>query len=199
VEEPDFGMWLGDFDPDWAAHPGAWHEAFPGGSLSQGRALLRQIHHLGLAGIGADAELDVVQPGTVLAEFCRLSMVATAEMAISTGVMTAAEAARITARLNEPDFLGVRLCVHPRLGATARQPLPSRPGRHRRWVREKTLGPGRRIDSRIAREGVSRFGGQAGTQAPGPYARTTAKPRKPSRKHYPHPPCRFSLSESPPV
>lgn len=23
VEEPDFGMWLGDFDPAWAAHPGA--------------------------------------------------------------------------------------------------------------------------------------------------------------------------------
>jgi SAM-dependent methyltransferase len=34
VEEPDFGMWLGDFDPVWAAHPRAWHEAFPHGSLS---------------------------------------------------------------------------------------------------------------------------------------------------------------------
>src|SRR5215470_6570852 len=32
----------------------------------------------------------------------------------------------------------------------------------------KNLGPGRRIVSRTAREGVSRFGGQAGTQAPDP-------------------------------
>jgi len=24
-----------------------------------------------------------------------------------------------------------------------------------------------------------------------PYARTTPKPRKPGRKHYPHPPCRI--------
>src|SRR5436190_16273447 len=30
------------------------------------------------------------------------------------------------------------------------------------------LGPGRRIVSRTAREGVSRFAGQAGTQAPDP-------------------------------
>jgi hypothetical protein len=64
AEEADFGMWLADFDPVWAAHPAAWHEAFPDGSLSQGRALLRQIHRLGLSGIGADAELDIVQPGT---------------------------------------------------------------------------------------------------------------------------------------
>jgi trans-aconitate methyltransferase len=47
VEEPDFGMWLGDFDPIWAAHPRAWHEAFPKGSMSQGRAILRQIHSSG--------------------------------------------------------------------------------------------------------------------------------------------------------
>lgn len=123
AEEPDFGMWQGDFDPAWAAHPGAWHEAFPGGSLSQGRALLRQIHHLGLVGIGADAELDVVQPGTALAEFHRLSVVATAEAAISTGVRTAAEAARITARLNEPDFLG---CGFAFIGAWGQRPGSSR-------------------------------------------------------------------------
>ena len=28
AEESDFGMWLDDFDPLWAAHPRAWHEAF---------------------------------------------------------------------------------------------------------------------------------------------------------------------------
>jgi hypothetical protein len=38
-----------------------------------------------------------------------------------------------------------------------------RSGRHRRWVPEK-LGPGRQIVSKTTRCGVSRFGGQAGTQ-----------------------------------
>src|SRR6478736_5587956 len=38
----------------------------------------------------------------------------------------------------------------------------------------KNLGPGRRIVRRTAREGVSRFGGQAGTQAPDP---TPASPQ----------------------
>jgi SAM-dependent methyltransferase len=106
AEEADFGMWLADYDPLWAAHPAAWHEAFPHGSLSQGRALLRQIHQLGLAGIGADAELDIVQPGTALAEFYQLSMAALAEPMISAGVMTAGEAARLTARPCDSDFLG---------------------------------------------------------------------------------------------
>jgi hypothetical protein len=42
-----------------------------------------------------------------------------------------------------------------------------RSGRHRRQVPQKP-GPGRRIVSRTAREGISRFGGQAGTQASDP-------------------------------
>ena len=61
VEEADFGMWMADFDPTWAAHPRAWHEAFPNGSLLQGRAILRQIHRLGLQDIGADAKLNIVR------------------------------------------------------------------------------------------------------------------------------------------
>jgi len=106
AEEADFGMWLADYDPLWAAHPAAWHEAFPHGSLGQGRALLRQIHQLSLADIGADAELDIVQPGTALAEFYQLSMAALAEPMTSAGVMTADEAARLAARPSDPDFLG---------------------------------------------------------------------------------------------
>jgi hypothetical protein len=72
AEDCDFGLWLADFDPIWAAHPDAWLEAFPNGSLAQGRAILRQIHQLGLEDLGADAELDIVQPGTALSEFYRL-------------------------------------------------------------------------------------------------------------------------------
>jgi SAM-dependent methyltransferase len=118
VEDGDFGMWLGDFDPIWAAHPGAWHHAFPNGSLSQGRAILRQIHQLGLRDIGADAELDIVQPGTALSEFYRLSMVATSKPLISAGMLTAAEDTRLRARLDEPDFLA---CGFAFIGAWGRR------------------------------------------------------------------------------
>jgi SAM-dependent methyltransferase len=106
VEDGDFGMWVGDYDPVWSAHPGAWHEAFPSGSLSQGRAMLRQVHRLGLEDIGAEAELDIVQPGTPKAEFYRLSMMALAEPLVASGVLTAEDAARAIARVDEPDFLG---------------------------------------------------------------------------------------------
>ena len=44
VEDADFGMWMGDADPIWAAHPRAVSEAFPNMSQSQGRAILKQIH-----------------------------------------------------------------------------------------------------------------------------------------------------------
>jgi SAM-dependent methyltransferase len=123
VEEADFGMWMADFDPTWAAHPGAWHEAFPNGSLSQGRAILRQIHRLGLQDIGADAELDIVQPGTMLSEFYRLSVAAISEPLISAGVLTAAEAARLAARLDEPDFMA---CGFAFIGAWGRRDAGSR-------------------------------------------------------------------------
>ena len=117
VEEPDFGMWLGDFDPVWAAHPRAWHEAFPNGSLSQGRAVLRQIQLLGLEGIGADAELDIVQPGTARAEFYQLSIAAMAEPLIEVGLMTAADMVRLGDRLAEPDFMACGLRASRRCGA----------------------------------------------------------------------------------
>jgi SAM-dependent methyltransferase len=118
VEEPDFGMWLADLDHVWAAHPTGWHEAFPNGSLSQGRALLRQIHRLGLADIGADAELDIVLPGTALAEFYRLSIAVMSQSLISSGMLTAAETARLNARLDEPDFMG---CGFAHIGAWGRR------------------------------------------------------------------------------
>jgi ubiquinone/menaquinone biosynthesis C-methylase UbiE len=118
VEEADFGLWLADYDPIWAAHPRAWHEAFPNGSLSRGQAMLRQIHPLGLTGIGADAELDIVHPGTPQAEFYRLSAAAMAEPVIAAGVMTAKEVSELQARIDEPDFLG---CGFAYIGAWGRQ------------------------------------------------------------------------------
>jgi hypothetical protein len=50
-------------------------------------------------------------------------------------------------------------------------PRPGRSDRQRRWVPQKP-GPGRQIDSQDSPSGVSRFGGQAGTQAP------TLRPRQ---------------------
>jgi len=119
VEEPDFGMWVADFDPVWSAHPSAWHEAFPDGSLAQGRALLRQIRHLGLEDIGADAKLDIVQPGTPLAGFYRLSMSALAEPSIAAGLLTREQADDLTARPEAHDFLG---CGFAHIGAWGKKP-----------------------------------------------------------------------------
>jgi len=119
VEEPDFGMWLGDYDPVWAAHPPAWHEAFPHGSLSHGRAMLRQVHRLGLAEIGADAELDIIEPGTPLAEFYALSMAALAQPMVTAGVLTSDEAEAMAARPTMPDFLG---CGFAHIGVWGRRP-----------------------------------------------------------------------------
>ena len=78
LEEPDFGMWSGDADPVWATSPPSTQAAFPSMALSQGRSLLRQIHRLGLEEVGADAEIDIIQAGTDLAEFYQLSQAALA-------------------------------------------------------------------------------------------------------------------------
>jgi SAM-dependent methyltransferase len=117
VEDADFGMWLGDFEPAWAAHPAAWHEAFPNGSMSQGRAVLRQIHRLGLSDVDADAELDVVKQGTPLCEFYRLSVAGMAPRLIAAGILTADEATEVIARIDSPDFLA---CGFAHIGAWGR-------------------------------------------------------------------------------
>jgi SAM-dependent methyltransferase len=119
AEEPDFGMWMADLDPLWAAHPPAWHEAFPHGSLAAGRFLLRQGRHLGLVDVGADAELDVVAPGTPLAEFYRLSLAALAEPTADAGALTRSDADELARRPTEPDFLS---CGFAFIGIWGRRP-----------------------------------------------------------------------------
>ena len=119
LEEPDFGMWLSDEDPLWAAHPGSWHQAFPMGSLSCGRWLLGQIPRLGLANVGADAEVDVIEPDTPLAEFYRLSMQAVGPAAVAAGALTPEQAAALVERPTQPDFLSFGF-VH--VGVWGRRP-----------------------------------------------------------------------------
>ena len=76
---------------------------------------------LSLADIGADAELDIVQPGTALAEFYQLSIAAMAQPLTSAGVMTADEVARLAARPGDPDFLG---CGFAHIGVWGRHAGP---------------------------------------------------------------------------
>lgn len=119
LEEPDFGMWLADADPVWAAHPEVWNRTFPNGSLARGRSLLRQIHRLGLAEVGADAELDIIGADSPLAEFYRLSMAAIGPPAVEAGALTPEQAAAIHDRLTQQDFLS---CGFVYIGVWGRRP-----------------------------------------------------------------------------
>jgi SAM-dependent methyltransferase len=121
LEEPDFGLWLADADPVWATHPGAWHQTFPNGSLSRGRSLLRQIHQLDLVEVGADAEVDVIEGGSPLAEFYRLSMAAIGPPAVEAGALTPEQATALVDRPGRPDFLA---CGFVHIGVWGRRATP---------------------------------------------------------------------------
>ncbi len=105
LEEPDFGMWIGDADSVWATAPQTHQVAFPSTALSQGRSLLRQVHQLGLINVGADAEIDIIQAGTDLAEFYQLSQAAQVVPKVQTGALSLAEATALVDRPGEEDFL----------------------------------------------------------------------------------------------
>jgi SAM-dependent methyltransferase len=119
LEEPDFGMWIGDADPVWAASPPTTQVAFPSMAMGQGRALLRQIHQLGLTDIGADAEIDIIQAGTDLAEFYRLSQAALARPKVQAGALSPAQATAIVDRPADDDFLA---CGFVHIGVWGKRP-----------------------------------------------------------------------------
>ena len=105
LEEPDFGMWMGDADAVWATSPETTQVAFPSMALSQGRALLRQIHQLGLTDVGADAEIDIIQAGTDLAEFYQLSQAALGPPKVRAEALSVEQATAIIDRPGDDDFL----------------------------------------------------------------------------------------------
>ena len=74
-------------------------------------------------------------------------------------------------------------------------PGPGRSDRQRRWV-PGTLDPGRQIVSQDIPNGVSRIGGQAGTQRPLTLPRARTKPGTQGRGPYPHSPCRIGYPAS---
>lgn len=106
LEEPDFGWWMADEDAVWSTHPEAWHRTFPSGAVDRGRSLLRAILQLDLVEVGADAEVDIIEPGTPLAEFYALSMEAIGPAAVEAGALTSEQAAALVERPRQPDFLG---------------------------------------------------------------------------------------------
>jgi SAM-dependent methyltransferase len=119
LEEPDFGMWIGDADPLWATSPQTTQVAFPNMALSQGRSLLRQIHQLGLTDVGADAEIDIIQAGTELAEFYKLSQAALARPKVQSGALSPDQATALIDRPGDDDFLA---CGFVHIGVWGRQP-----------------------------------------------------------------------------
>jgi SAM-dependent methyltransferase len=120
LEEPDFGMWTGDADPVWAAAPQSAQVAFPSLSLGQGRSLLRQVHQLGLEDVGADAEIDIIQAGTDLAEFYQLSQAALALPQVQAGAQSVEQAKALIDRPGDDDFLA---CGFVHIGVWGRRPL----------------------------------------------------------------------------
>ena len=124
LEEPDFGMWIGDADPVWATSPRTTQAAFPSMALSQGRSLLRQVHQLGLTSIGADAEIDIIQAGTDLAEFYQLSQAALARSKAQAGALSRAEATALIDRPADEDFLA---CGFVHIGVWGQRPNPATP------------------------------------------------------------------------
>jgi SAM-dependent methyltransferase len=119
LEEPDFGMWMGDADPVWATSPQTTQAAFPSLALCQGRSLLRQVHQLGLTDVGADAEIDIIRAGTDLAEFYQLSQAALALPKVQAGALSPAEATALIDRPGDDDFLA---CGFVHIGVWASAP-----------------------------------------------------------------------------
>ena len=92
--------------PDYAfPHSQTTQAAFPSMALSQGRSLLHQVHLLGLADVGADAEIDIIRAGTDLAEFYQFSQAALALPKVQAGALSRAEATALIDRPGDDDFL----------------------------------------------------------------------------------------------
>jgi hypothetical protein len=86
-------------------------------AMSQGRSLLRHIHQLDLIDVGADAEIDIIQAGTDLAEFYRLSQAALAGPKVQAAALSPAQATELVDRPRD-----VEACGFVHVGVWDRQP-----------------------------------------------------------------------------
>ncbi len=87
--------------------------------MGQGRSLLRQVHQLGLTHVGADAEIDIIQAGTDLAEFYQLSQAALAFPKMQVGVLSLEQATALIDRPGGDDFLA---CGFVHIGVWGQRP-----------------------------------------------------------------------------
>jgi hypothetical protein len=69
--------------------------------------------------IGADAEIDIIQAGSDLAEFYRLSQAALGPPKVDVGALSLAQATAITDRPRDDDFLA---CGFVHIGVWGRRP-----------------------------------------------------------------------------
>ena len=108
------------------------------------------------------------------------------DMHVGMGVHAAGDGTRVFYDGHCRPFLRLRDGTHPLAVGPVNPGLLHRTGRSDRHAGgcHKSLGPGRRIDSRTTRAGVSRFAGQAGTQAPDP---TPAPPQNHASRAEPLP------------
>jgi hypothetical protein len=103
---------VGDLSP---VDPGRLPEHGP----VPGPVSARQIHQIGLEDVGADAEIDIIQAGTDLAEFYQLSQAALALAKVQAGALSLEQATAITGRPGEDDFLA---CGFVHIGVWGRRP-----------------------------------------------------------------------------
>jgi hypothetical protein len=89
-------------------------------AMRQGRSLLRQVHQLGLTGVGADAEIDIIQTGTDLAEFYQLSQAALALPKVQAGALSLAQATALIDRPGDDDFWA---CGFVHIGVWGQRPI----------------------------------------------------------------------------
>lgn len=113
VEETDSASWVPDptGDPEAAALFAKWTAAYArlfettGATIYAGRRAYGELRALGLADVGAEGRVFMVQGGSEPAgEVWRLTAQQVSARIVAAGLLTADEMARVVALLGDPDF-----------------------------------------------------------------------------------------------
>lgn len=131
IESTDSSSWL----PDPAAAPAdaalfsRWTTAFQtlclqaGGNANAGRWLYGELRAAGLANLGAEGRVFMVQGGSPEAEVWRLTAAQVSDSIIAANLLTADEMARALDLMQRPDFIWMEALV---MAGWGRRPLPVR-------------------------------------------------------------------------
>jgi SAM-dependent methyltransferase len=107
LEELDWMVMQAEPDPERLALFCAFNEALPTIDFECGRMLLDELSQAGLVETTGDVRVDVVEGGTPLAQWERLSIRAVSPEALEAGTATIEQIDRHLARLDEPDYRGL--------------------------------------------------------------------------------------------